>query len=57
MARDNNRRVELFLRKIWKKRSIKAHRIRFFLRNKALLYYRIVEEAKAALADIIKYQG
>ena len=49
--------MKYFLEEYGKKRSIKAQRIRFFLRNKALLHYRIVEEAKAALADIIKYQG
>ena len=55
MTRYIRRRVEILLRGVWK--GIQTRRNRYLGRNEALVCYRTVEEAEAALADINMYQG
>ena len=57
IARYIRRRVEIFLRGVWKGKYYKTWRNRYLERNEALVCYRTAEEAKTALADINMYQG
>ena len=49
--------LKYFLEEYGKVNNIKTRRNRYLGRNKALVCYRTVEEAKTALADINMYQG
>ena len=49
--------LKYYLEEYGKVKSIKTRRSRYLGRNEALVCYRTVEEAKAALADINMYQG
>ena len=57
MARDIRRRVEIFLRRVWKDKQYKNSTKYTFGTNEALVCYRKTEKAKAALADINVDQG